>query len=99
MIFCKADSWNQLRSIFETAYEEEFPLKGYIVFTEDSFTEVYTRESRTYIFNQNNKFFNKMAAGSALFASSLDGSDPCVRLNNYLPDWKIEECGLCFEED
>lgn len=99
MIFCKADSWSKLRSIFETAYEENFPLKGYIVFTEDNFDKPWPKESRTYIFDQNNKFFNKTAIGSSLFASSLDGSDECIRLNYYLPEWKIEECGLYFEED
>lgn len=98
MKFEKVKDWHTLYQIMKKAYEAKKKIQGYVIFTEDSFTEVYSKESRTYIFGSNNKFFNTEAMGNSLFASSLDGTDPCVRLNEYLSDWKIEECGL-YESD
>lgn len=95
MKFEKVKDWHTLCQIMKRAYEEKKKIQGYVIFTEDSFTEVYSKESRTYIFSTYNKFFNTEAIGNSLFASSLDGIDLCIRLNEYLPDWKIEECGLC----
>lgn len=94
MKFEKVKDWNTLCQIMKQAYEEKKYIRGYVIFTEDSFVEVYSKESRTYIFSSNNIFFNTEAMGNSLFAGSLDGTDPCIRLNDYLPDWKIEECGL-----
>lgn len=99
MKFQKVESWSKLCSVFEAAYEHKVPLQGYIVFTEDSFDKYYSKESRTYIFTQNNKWFNKVAAGCSLFASCLDGTDQGVNLKYYFGDWKIEECGFAWEED
>lgn len=94
MKFEKVKDWNTLCQIMKQAFEEKKDIQGYVIFTEDSFVEVYSKESRTYIFSSNNKFFNTEAMGNSLFAGSLDGTDPCVRLNDYLPHWKIEEYGL-----
>ena len=74
-------------------------ISGYIVFTQDSFTEAYSEEQRTYAVSSNNKAFIEGMGGYSIYASSLDGSDPCVRLEAYMADehggkdgWKIERC-------
>lgn len=74
-------------------------LTGYVVFTEDSFDKPYSEESRTYVISSNNKAFQSGMGGYSIYASCLDGSDPCVRLDGYMSDehggengWKIEKC-------
>jgi len=74
-------------------------LTGYIVITEDSFKEYYPVESRTYAVSSNNKAFQPNMGGYSIYASSIDGSDPLVRLEGYLAaekggkdGWKIERC-------
>lgn len=74
-------------------------LTGYVVFTEDSFDKPYSEESRTYVISSNNKAFQSGMGGYSIYASSLDGSDKCVRLEAYMADehggengWKIEKC-------
>ena len=74
-------------------------LMGYIVFTEDSFDKPYPVEARTYAVSSNNKAFQPNMGGYSIYASSLDGSDPMVRLEGYMRSekggedgWKIERC-------
>ena len=74
-------------------------MTGYIVFTADSFDKPYTEEQRTYVVSSNNKAFIEGMGGYSIYASSLDGSDKCVRLEAYMADehggkdgWKIEKC-------
>ena len=74
-------------------------LQGYVVFTQDSFTEPYSEEARTYVVSSNNKAFQPNMGGYSIYASSLDGSDPMVRLERYMRDehggengWRIERC-------
>ena len=74
-------------------------LQGYVVITEDSFSKSYSEEARTYVVSSNNKAFIPSMGGYSIYASSLDGSDPMVRLEGYLRDehggengWKIERC-------
>ena len=68
------------------------------VITEDSFKEKYPLEARSYAFTNDNKAFIDGQLGYSIFAGSLDGSDPCVRLENYLEaegitnGWKVEYC-------
>ena len=57
---------------------------GYIVFTEDSFTEPYTEEQRTYVVSSDNKAFKPNMGGFSIYASSLDGVDKMVRLEAYM---------------
>ena len=95
--FQKVESWEKLCHVFEAAYEADVSLHGYVVFTENSFDRPYSKESRTYLFSQNNKYFKKDAIGCSLFAGSLDKSDPSVNLKYYLGNWKIEECGFTWE--
>lgn len=72
---------------------------GYIVFTEDSFTEPYTEEQRTYVVSSDNKAYRPKMGGYSIYASSLDGKDRMVRLEQYMAaehggkdGWKVERC-------
>ena len=72
---------------------------GYIVFTEDSFTEPYTEEQRTYVVSSDNKAYRPNMGGYSIYASSLDGADKMVRLEQYMAaehggkdGWKVERC-------
>lgn len=70
-------------------------IKGYIVFSEDSFDKPYPIESRTYVVSSNNKAFQSGMGGYSIYGSSLDGTDVCVRLDGYMRcenPWKIERC-------
>lgn len=74
-------------------------LTGYVVFTEDSFDKPYSEESRTYVISSNNKAFQSGMGGYSIYASCLDGTDPCLRLDGYMSaehggenGWKIEKC-------
>lgn len=74
-------------------------LTGYIVFTEDSFDKPYSVEERTYVVSSDNKAFKPNMGGYSIYARSLDGKDPLVRLEAYMADehggkdgWKIERC-------
>lgn len=78
---------------------EPEPLKGYVVFTKDSFDKPYSEEARTFEFTSDNKAFNCNAGGYSIFADSLDGSDIGVRLDLCMANerggkdsWKIEKC-------
>ena len=80
-------------------------LRGYIVFTEDSFTAPYDERARTYAVSSDNKAFQQGMGGYSIYGSSLDGTDPCVRLEQYMAaerggknGWKIERCYV-KEED
>ena len=57
---------------------------GYIVFTEDSFSEPYSLESRTYAISSNNKAFQANCGGYSIFGGNLDGTDPLIRLDAYM---------------
>ena len=83
----------------EAEHNRKEHLTGYVVFTEDSFDKPYSEESRTYVISSNNKAFQSGMGGYSIYASSLDGSDKCVRLEAYMSaehggenGWKIEKC-------
>lgn len=71
-----------------------------VVFTNDSFKEDYPLESRSYKVSNDNKAFLDGMMGYSIFAGSLDGSDPCVRLEGYMEEegnpggWKVEYCEI-----
>lgn len=74
-------------------------IKGVIVFTEDSFKEEYSLESRSYLVSSDNKAFIPGMGGYSIFGESLDGSDPCVRLEQYIDvecndknGWHVDYC-------
>ena len=103
--FCDM-SYQQLTAKF---YEQESGpskehLTGYIVFTQDSFSQPYPEVSRTYVVSSNNKAFIPGMGGYSIYGGSLDRTDPCVRLVGYMAvehggkdGWKIERCGLVKE--
>lgn len=72
---------------------------GYIVFSEDSFSQPYSLESRTYAISSNNKAFQAGCGGYSIFGGNLDGTDPLIRLDAYMANehggkdgWKIARC-------
>ena len=79
-------SYPQLKAHFRQAEKERNHTTGYIVFTADSFDKPYTEEQRTYVVSSNNKAFIEGMGGYSIYASSLDGSDKCVRLEAYMAD-------------
>lgn len=92
-------SYTELKSLFRKAENEGKHIVGYITFTEDSFDKEYSLESRTYVICSNNKAFQSGMGGYSIYASSVDKSDPLVRLERYMRDeqgdsdgWKIERC-------
>ena len=64
------------------------------VISADSFDKEYSLEARSYIFSNDNKAFIDGMGGYSIFAGSMDDSDPCVRLEQYVegpnPAWKVE---------
>lgn len=87
------------RRFREAERNGEAHLEGCIVFTQDSFTEQYSEEARTYVVSSDNKAFIPGMGGYSIYASSLDGSDRMVRLERYMQaehggekGWKIERC-------
>ena len=76
-------------------------LVGFIVFTEDSFEKPYPLESRSYAVSSDNKAYRPNMGGYSIYGSSLDGGDPCIRLERYMAaehggkdGWKVEYCYL-----
>lgn len=74
---------------------------GYIVFTEDSFTEPYSEEARTYVVSSDNKAFIPNMGGYSIYGASLDGEDPMARLDQCMADehggkngWRVERCHI-----
>lgn len=59
----------------------------------------YPWESRTYVISSDNKAFQPNMGGYSIFGSCLDGTDRCIRLENYMADehggedgWIVEDC-------
>lgn len=74
-------------------------IKGVIVFTEDSFKAKYPLESRSYLVTSDNKAFISNMSGYSIFGRSLDRTDPCVRLEQYIDvecgdknGWHVDYC-------
>jgi len=63
-----------------------------IVFTKDSFREEFSEESRSYMVNSMQKYFQDGMISNSLFGNCLDGQDDGVRLDWYMPEWKVEYC-------
>ncbi len=74
-------------------------LRGCIVVSEDSFSESYPLDARTYVVSSDNKAFQPNMGGYSIYGSSLDGSDRFVRLEAYLAaergSWKVDYCYMC----
>lgn len=89
---------NYFRAV-ESESNKKVHVDGYIVFTADSFDQQYSLESRTYRVSSDNKAFQPNMGGYSIYGGSVDGTDPCVRLERYMADehggkngWKIERC-------
>lgn len=74
-------------------------ISGYVVFTDDSFTEAYSEEARTYLISSDNKTFRPNMGGYSIYGSAIDGSDPSARLEQYMAaekggkdGWRVERC-------
>ena len=99
----KKYTYAEFRKLFcdHEATRPDHHLTGCIVFTEDSFSKAYPLESRTYWVSSNNKAFIPGMGGYSIYGSSLDGLDPCVRLELYMAaehggkdGWKVDYCYL-----
>ena len=98
-------SYEKMKSLFRTAERAHQHLTGYIVFSPDNFKKVYSPESRTYAVSSENKAFEPNRGGYSIYASAMDGSDPNVRLEQYMAaelggqdGWKIERCYMMAGE-
>ena len=95
----------KLREYFRAAERRGQHLTGYIVFSPASFEREYPLESRTYAVSSDNKAFQPNMGGYSIYASSLDGSDPLVRLEQYMAaerggkdGWQVERCYMMADE-
>lgn len=71
------------------------PLKGVVVFKEESFDEHYSEKSRSYSVYSSAKYFRSEMCGTSLFGDCLDGSESGVRLDWYMrgdKPWKVDYC-------
>lgn len=98
-------TYGELKNYFRNAERKGEHLTGYIVFSPASFTQEYSAESRTYVVSSDNKAFQPNMGGYSIYASSLDGTDPCVRLEAYMASerggkdgWQIERCYMMIDE-
>lgn len=92
-------SYADMTSFFRQEESKGKHALGYIVFSQDSFSEPYSELSRTYRVSSDNKAFQEGMGGYSIYGSCLDGSDPIVRLEAYMASehggkdgWKIERC-------
>lgn len=100
--------YKELKKLFSD-YESSCPkdhLTAYITFS--SFgpknTKEYSWGSRTYVISSDNKAFQPNMGGYSIFGSCLDGTDRCIRLENFMKEerggtdgWVVEECCIvCY---
>ena len=98
-------SYAELCERFREAEAKGEHLSGLIVFTEDSFSEHYSEESRTYAVSSQNKAFQPGMGGYSIYGSAIDGSDPLTRLEAFMAaerggedGWVVETCYLKSKE-
>ena len=95
--------YKQLKELF-WQHERDYPkthLTGCITFASfgpDNKKE-YPWSGRTYIISSDNKAFQPNKGGYSIFGSCLDGSDPCLRLEELMAEehggkygWAVEDC-------
>ena len=98
-------SYGEMIRYFRAAERNGEHLKGFITFTADSFEKPYDEVARTYCVSSYNKAFQSDKNGYSIYASCLDGTDPFVRLDNYMAvehggkdGWQIECCYMLCDE-
>lgn len=91
----------EMRDLFRAIERsgQDMHAKGYIVFSQDSFDQEYSLESRTYVISSDNKAFRPNMGGYSIFGCNLDCTDPAARLDKLMYNehggkdgWKIERC-------
>ena len=92
-------SYTEMKNLFHRAEDEGKHITGYVVFSQESFTEPYSELSRTYAISSDNKAYQSRMGGYSIYGYCMDGTDPCVRLEQYMAvehggkdGWKIERC-------
>lgn len=90
-------SYSDLKSLFREAENNRQHLTAHIVFTADTFKKPYSEFERTYEVSSDNKAFQSRMGGYSIYGTSLDGVDPCLRMEGLMADemggkdgWKIE---------
>lgn len=98
-------TYQKMQAYFRAAERQHQHLTGFIVFSPASFTKEYSLESRTYVVSSNNKAYQPNMGGYSIYASCLDGTDPCIRLERYMASerggkesWQIERCYMMSDE-
>lgn len=98
-------SYGKLRELFRKAERGGIHVSGYITFRADSFSTAYSERSRTYAVSSDNKAFQPNMGGYSIHARCLDGTDPCVRLEQYMAaeyggerGWSVERCYMLRED-
>ena len=94
-------SYSELKSLFREAENNRQHLTAHIIFTADTFKKPYSEFERTYEVSSDNKAFQSRMGGYSIYGASLDGVDPCLRMEGLMADemggkdgWKIEKCFL-----
>lgn len=95
---------NKMREYNKSHNWAKEAIRGVIVFTPDSFGEEYSLESRSYEVSNDNKAWIPGMGGYSIFGSALDGSDPGVRLDQYIDyehggkdGWHVDYCYMIEE--
>lgn len=98
-------SYGKLRELFRKAERGGIHVSGYITFCADSFSTAYSERSRTYAVSSDNKAFQPNMGGYSIYARCLDGTDPCVRLEQYMAaeyggeqGWSVERYYMLQED-
>lgn len=95
----------KMKELFRKAERAGAHVCGYITFMQDGFTVQYSERSRTYAVSSDNKAFQPNQGGYSIYGSCLDGTDPCVRLEQYMAaeyggekGWSVERCYMLRED-
>ena len=70
-------------------------VNGVIVYKESNWKAAYSIESRSYVVNNMDNYFDDHKISKALWGTSLDESDKDVRLDYY--KWEVEYCYILNE--
>lgn len=97
--------YGKMKELFRKAERAGTHACGYITFMQDCFTAQYSERSRTYTVSSGNKAFQPNMGGYSVYGSCLDGTDPCVRLEQYMAverggekGWSVERCYMLRED-
>ena len=95
--------YKQLKELF-SRHERGYPkthFTAYITFSSfgPNNSNTYSWKERTYVISSENKAFEPNKGGYSIFGSCLDGSDHCLRLDQYIKEefggengWVVEDC-------